>query len=212
MTLWIQPLFGDPFNLPFSPPDPSTPEGWRRIYDSIYDIIPNVKEEEKALHQLRLIHGDSMDLSDVKEGDILRLVVTERMVERWVSESLLSSMNSYQVWHSTMSWFNRKWGDPYETPSVYYRTPLLLHVVLREQATGVRAYQAHSESFGELGGAGPAKKQEWYPTLRKALLAVQTEQRCGEEMTDKTLEHLLHLWGLYHGTHQHLVEQGRLYE
>lgn len=215
MTLWIQPLFGTPYELPFFPPDPSAPEGWRPIYTMLSSLIPWEREEERVLHQLRLIHRGSFDLSDVKEGDHLRLLVTERMVERWVSEYDLSPADgTFHFWHSTMSWYDGRWGDPYETPTVYYRTPLTLHVVLRiEQATGIRTYQTQPDFFPIAYGGGSDKKRprSWYATLRDALRAFQTERANGVEMTDKTLEHLHHLWGLYHGTNQHLVDQGRWY-
>lgn len=208
MTLWIQPLFGDPYALPFSPPDPASPDGWRPVYEALSRRGNAERGEETALHQLCLLHGDTMDLSGVKEGDVLRLVVTERMVERWVSEySLSKEEDTHTIWHSTMCWWDGRWGDPYEKPSISYRTPLTLHVVLRvDHATGLRAYQTQPNLIQV-----HEQEREWYPTLREALRAFQIERDHGAEMTDTTLEHLHRLWSLYHGTYQHLVDQGRWY-
>lgn len=217
MSLWIQPLVGDLMEIPFSPPTSRHQEGWRPIYRFLHDQIPFLKE--KALHQLRLFHQGSMDLSGVKEGDVLHLLITEPMVEKWISEYTISSppnvpIPSYIFHHSTMSWLDARWGDPYEKPILHYRTPLTLHVEMREDiANKCKEYQINPEYFKErYPPLSPSDVPKWYATLRDALRAVQEKKSNGEEMTDKTIEHLVHLWELYHGTNEHLVRQGRYYE
>jgi len=56
-----------------------------------------------------------------------------------------------------------------------------------------------------------------YPTLREACVAFrngmnQESQENQEVCTENTVEHIIHLWELYHGTNQHLADQGRYYD
>lgn len=218
MTLWVKALNGDMVELPFSPPDPQVIGGWRPIYRFLHDTLPFAKDA--ALHQLRLLHEGSMDLSGVKENDLLYLFITDRMTEQWISEYTVSAPPNtsppvYRIHHSTMSWLDARWGDPYEAPAVRYRTPLTIHVVARESVEeGTYEYQTNPEYFKERypPPSPSSSENEWYPTLRDALRHAQTKKRHGEEMTDKTVEHLIHLWELYHGTNEHLIRQGRYYE
>jgi hypothetical protein len=219
MTLWIQPLIGDPLEIPFSPPDATLPGTWSPIYRYLHQVLPFSKEI--ALHQLRLLHNGSFDLSGVKEGDVLHLLVTDPMVEQWISEVVLSHPSSssdplYRFHLSTMSWLDGRWGDPYEKPEIQYRTPLTLRVMRREfVAEGRSDYTVNPDYFRERyppPSRSSSSESEWYPTLREALHAHQQKREKGEEMTDKTIEHLHHLWGLYHGTNEHLVRQGKYYE
>lgn len=214
MTLWILPFIGDPIEIPFSPPDSPLSGAWRPIYHYLYAILPFVKG--KQLHQLRLIHNGSFDLSGVKEGDVLHLLVTEPMVEQWISEYTLSSPSSsnplFYFHHSMITWMDGRWGDPYEHPEIQYRTPLTLHILKRESIVegGRSDYQINPNYFKELYPSSPSPEPEWYPTLSEALRAFQTPK--GEVMTDKTIDHMVHLFELYHGTNEHLARQGRAYE
>jgi hypothetical protein len=214
MSLWVQPLFGEMIEIPFSPPDPPLPEGWRPIYRHLHTTIPFLRE--KALHHLRLFHNHSADLSEVKDGDVLHLLVMDDMAERWVTEYTISdSPSSFPLLHhSTLSWFDGRWGDPHETPSIQYRTPLTAHVIMKEGTiAGGRMFMVNPIYFRErYPPPSPYIDPSWHPTLREALRKTQVIKRNGEEMTDNTVEHLVHLWELYHGTNQHLIDKGRYYE
>lgn len=217
MTLWARTIAGDIIELPFSPSELCVPCGWRPVYRFLHTTLPFAKEA--ALHQLRLLHEGSMELSGVKEGDVLDLVITDKMAEQWISEYTISAPPNttpplYRFHHSTMSWLDGRWGDPYETPEICYRPPITIHVIMRESVKdSMYVYQINPEFFKErYSSSSRPLEQEWYPTLRDALCAIQKRKRHGEEMTDKTIEHLVHLWELYHGSNEHLIRQGRYYE
>lgn len=202
MTLWIQPLFGDPIELPFSPPMIH----WRAVYHYLHlHHFP-----EHRIHQLRLYHDELPDLSGVKEGDVLRLLVSDLMVERWVSEySWVSKEDGAIYYQSTLTWLDACWGDPYEDPLIQYRMPLTLHLIVREKEQD-KTFQVERESSVPSYGV-PSK---WFPSLREACLAFREKlDQLGEEKcAESTIEHVIHLWELYHATNQHRWDQGRYYD
>lgn len=208
MTLWIQPLFGDPFSIPFSPP-----LRWRDVYHYLHHRhVP-----DKRLHQLRLFREDSADLSDTQEGDVLRLLVTEPMVERWVSEYSITSKDTpvYLYHYSTLTWMDARWGDPYQDLSIQYRTPLMLYIVARERES--MEFMIHDSilmaPYGGRRKDPDLGENKWYPSLKEACVAFRETLNQKEEVcTESTIYHILHLWELYHGTNQHLADEGRYYD
>lgn len=210
MTLWIQLLFGDPIPIDVLPPLRS----WRPVYQLLQArLCP-----EKKIHQLRLYDKGSTDLSHVPDGGVLHLIVSEPMVERWVSEFTLPSKvnDTIQFHQSTLAWYDARWGDPYEDKKVQYRTALVIHVLAKERKGECYEFTVNPEYFKELYGNKEHQKDTiWYSTLREACYAYRKElyeKNSEETMTEKTCEHLVHLWELYHGTNQHLVDQGRYYD
>lgn len=201
MTLWIQPLFGDPLPIPFSPPMIH----WR----AVYQYLQSHHFPDSRIHQLRLFRGDSADLSGVEEGDMLRLFVAEPMVERWISEYSIPTPSC--IYHySTLTWLDARWGNPYQDLSIQYRTPLTLHIIAREQNKDMTFNVRHTMSI-----ENSIPERGWYPTLREACMAFRVslrEEEGNEVCTENTVENVVHLWELYHGTNQHLVDQGRYYE
>lgn len=200
MTLWIQPLFGDPISIPFSPPMIH----WRAVYQ--YLQIRHFPD--KRVHQLWLFRGDSLDLSGVEEGETLRLLVTEPMVERWISEySIPTPLFTYH--YSTVTWTDARWGDPYRDLTLQYRTPLILHIVARESPHKVMEFMVSDSMTIDAS----MLDRPWYLTLFEACLAFRISLNKEEEIcTENTAANVAHLWELYHGTNQHLVDQGRYYE
>ena len=208
MTLWIQTLFGNPIEIPFSPPIIR----WRDVYYYLH----HVHFSDKRVHQLRLFRGDSPDLSNVHEGEVLRLLITDLMAERWVSEYSVTSKNGeYRYHHSTITWLDGRWGDPYQDQTIHYRTPLTLHIVVLEKE-GVNTFQVNMNLMAEQYGGrrkdpnqrNPDREIAWYSTLYDACHAfretLNQEVGQGKEVcTESTIDHAIHLWGLYHGT-QHV--------
>lgn len=208
MTLWIQPIFGDLINIPFSYPI----ESWRAVYHYLH-----IRQcPDKKIHQLRLFYNGSSDLSTVQEGSILHLVITEPMVEQWVSEYSLNSKENDNIifHHSTLSWYDARWGDPYEDKKIQYRTSLMIHILVREIKGNPLEFTINPNYFNKLYGNKDKKiNTVWYSSLHKACDEFRNESNGVEEViTEKTCEHLIHLWNLYHGTNQHLVDQGRYYD
>jgi hypothetical protein len=217
MTLWIQPVFGDLFSIPLSPDKNS----WRQIYHYLKDHhYPEIRVD-----QIRLFLDGENDLSRVKEGDILQIVIADRMVERWVSEytdEKTWTTHGVRFHHSTITWYDGRWGDPYEDPTVSYRTSLTLTLIEREirdkEGRITMDYMVNPDYFRDRYGSilqGVEKKEVWYPTLQEACMAFRQEKNEKEKadvFTEKTLEHVIRLWELYHGTNQHLIDQGRYYD
>lgn len=213
MTLWIQLLFGDPIETPFTPPLKS----WRPIYQFLH----NRMYPDKKIHQLRLYYEGSTDLTHVPDGALLHLIVSEPMAERWISECSLHSKENDQItFHqSTLTWYDARWGDPYEDKKVQYRTSLTILILakeVKEEKGEYYEFTMNHEYFREMYGNKESQKKEiWYPTLRQTCYAFRKElyEKNSEEiMTEKTCEHLIHLWEIYHRTNQHLVDQGRYYD
>ena len=206
MPLLIQPLFGDSIIVPFSPPI-----SWREVYS----YLCTHHFQDARLDQLCLYHNESSDLSSVRDGDTLRLFVNERMAERWITEYSTDAKNDgIRFYHSTLSWYDIRWGDPYEYPAVLYRTSLTVHILMREH-DGTRAFMLNPVFFQEQYTTRDKSAGIWYSTLREACYAFRNKWNAteGEEaVTEKTVEHFIHLWELYHGTHKHLVDQGRYYD
>ena len=198
MTLWIQTLFGDPIEIPFSPPI-----HWR----SVYHYLHLRHFPDKRVHQLRLFRGESADLSDVEEGDTLRLLVTDPMVERWVSEySIPAPPCTYH--YSTLTWLDARWGDPYQDLTIQYRTPLTLHMIAKEVDTKITEFIVSDSMTIQAS----TSDRHWSPTLREACFAFRTFLNKEEEIcTENTVENVVYLWELYHGTNHHLA-QGRYYD
>lgn len=213
MTLWIQLIFGDPIETPFTPPLKS----WRPVYQFLHSrLCP-----DKKIHQLRLYYEESTDLTHVPDGALLHLIVSEPMVERWISEYSLPSKTNHpiQFHQSTLAWYDARWGDPYEDKKIQYRTSLTIHIVkkeVKETKGNYCEFTINPEYFREMYGDKESQQNEiWYPTLREACYAFRKdlhEKNSEETMTEKTCEHLIHLWEIYHGTNQHLVDQGRYYD
>jgi hypothetical protein len=210
MTLWIQPLFGDPIEIPFSPPIVH----WRTVYQYLQcRYFP-----DKRVHQLRLFRGESADLSCVEEGEILHLLVTDLMAERWVSEYSITTKDApADTYHySTVTWMDARWGDPYQDPSIQYRTPLMLHIVAREKEDRMDFMVMDSVGMDPYGGRRKdpdLPEHKWCSTLRWACDAFREGLNQEEEVcTESTIEHVCHLWELYHGTNQHVADQGRYYD
>lgn len=190
MTLRIQPLFGDVFSIPFDPPKGS----WKEIYKYLYHNYYS----DKRIHQLRLFHGESTDLSHVQEGDILRLLVTDLMAERWVSEYNVVTPDNITFSHGTLTWLDKEWGNPYENLSIQYRTPLTLHITMRE-SEGRCMFSTNTWYTHERGGRGKEYVgDDWFPTLREACEAF----RVNMNSTASTVENIIHLWDLYHDVNQ----------
>jgi hypothetical protein len=200
MPLWIHPLFGDPIEVSFSLVQ--LPYGWRNVYYHLYYRYYS----DKPVHCLRLFHGESMDLSGVQDGDHLRLLVTDPMAERWVSEYRVGTHRPIHC--SMMTWYDDKWGDPYETPAILYRTPLTAYLFALENSDHM-LFRISPESIPPY-----EEKDRWYPTLREAGQSFREALQCEgiAHCSEKTVEHFIHLWELYHGTLQHHVNQGRYYD
>ncbi len=199
MTLWIHPLFGDPIEISFSLVQ--LPYGWRNVYYYLHYHYYS----DKPVHCLRLFYRDSIDLSAVQDGDHLQLLVTDQMAERWACEYQIGTHRTIHC--SMMTWYDGKWGDPYENRDILYRTSLTAYLFALENADHML--------FRLSSDAVPPEEQEvWYPTLREAGQAFRDAlQRDGiAQCTEKTIEHFIHLWELYHGTQQHLIDKGRYYD
>jgi len=213
MSLCIQPLFGDPFSIPLSPETHS----WR----DIYYYLKNVHYRENKVEQICLFHNGQTDLSEVKDGDLLHILINEPMVERWVSE--YTTDNQWEKYgvrfhHSTLTWYDGRWGDPYENPSVQYRTSLTIHILLRETLKNekiVQEFTINPVYFKELYGRPNQQTETWYPTLYEACHSFRkewNEKQKEDSFTERTADHLIRLWELYHGSNQHLIDQGRYYD
>lgn len=220
MTLWIQPLFGDAFSIPFSPTS-------KRWWKDVYFYLHHQYHSDKKMEQLRLFHNESADLSNVNEGDLLHLFVTDRIAERWISEYTVDrdwKEHGVQYHHSTLAWYDGRWGDPYENPSVRYRTSLTLHILVKERKSmdeskeNTLEFLINPVYFKEsyvLPSKIKTTTQHWLPRLRDACNAFREEWNAEEHadsFTEKTAEHIILLWELYHGTNQHLVDNGRYYD
>ena len=191
MPLWIHPLFGDVIEVPFSLVQ--LPYGWRNVYYHLHYQFYS----DKPIHCLRLFHGDSTDLSTVQDGDHLRLFITDQMAERWVSEYQVGT--HHPIHCSMMTWYDGKWGDPYETPAILNRTALTAYLFTLEN-TGHKRFLISLDSLPPYG-------EVWYPTLQEAGQAFRDVlHREGiVYCTEKTVEHFIHLWILYHGTKSYRV-------
>lgn len=212
MTLWVQPIFGDLIEVPFSPPTPLM--SWRPIYQFLH-----AKQcPDRKLHELRLFHNGSPDLSTVSDGELLHLVVTEPIAERWKAEHSVTQKehDSILFHHSTLSWYDARWGDPYNDPKVQYRTSLTIYIVVREIKDISMDFTINPEYFHELYGNKEKKRDMvWYSSLREACYAFRKElhdSHSEEVMTERTCEHLIQLWNVYHGSNQHLIDNGRYYD
>lgn len=200
MPLWIYPLFGDPIEVPFSLVH--LPYGWRNVYHHLHFKYYS----DKPVHCLRLFHGESTDLSGVQDGDYLRLFVTDRMAEQWVSE--YRTVKHRPIYCSMMTWYDSQWGDPYENPKILYRTPLTAYLFALEN-TDHMLFRMSPDAL-----TSSNEQDVWYSTLHEAGQAFRTAvQQSGRAVcSEKTVDHFIHLWMLYNGTSQHLVHQGRWYD
>lgn len=207
MPLWIQPIFGNLIEIPFSPPIDS----WRSIYNYLHFRYFS----DKKLHQLHLFHNNSSDLSNVSDGEILHLIVSDLMVERWISEcSIHSKQNdNIQYHHSTLSWCDARWGNPYEDLTIQYRTQNICYIIVKEIKDCPTQFRMTLEYIHRYDNEDTQSDILWYTTLREACYEFRKILNMSQEiMTEKTCDNIIHLWDLYHGTNQHLFDQGRCYD
>ena len=211
MTLWIKPLFGDMFSISFLLPITSLHNLYRHIQDHHY---PDIK-----LHQIHLFHNENMDLSEIKDGDVLHLFISEPYAERWVSDFTTSSSDRYIFKNSCIMWYDGRWGDPYEDPSVLKRTSLTLHIHTREDIqendpSKKIQFTLNHNFFKEL--YPPSKEVTiWYSTLEEACQTYRenwNKKQNADSFTETTMKHIIHLWKLYYNTNYHLIEKGRYYD
>lgn len=211
MTLWIQPLFGDMIPILYSTPIENLHLFYRFIHTHFY---PDLK-----LHQLHIYHNNSLDLSQVKDDDILRIFITEPYAENWVSDYSNTNDSQYNFKHSCITWYDGRWGNPYEDPSVLNRTSLTLHIHVKEDTqdnvpSKKRQFTINHNFFKQLY---PSSKEEtiWYPTLEEACHHYRQDwnmKQNADSFTELTMKHIIHLWNLYHDTNYHLIEKGRYYD
>ena len=217
MTLLIRPVFGDSFSIPLSP-EKNT---WRQIYH----YLKNHHYPDIRVDQIRLFHDDHDDLSNVKDGDLLNILITDRMMERWVYEYTNNTSwkdHGIRFHHSMITWYDGRWGDPYDNPTISYRTSITLTLIEREKRKSddqiIYDYMVNPDYFRERYGNlshESTRKDTWYSTIREACIAFRQEKNEKEKadvFTEKTLEHVIRLWELYHGTDEHLIQQSRYYD
>lgn len=210
MTLWIKLLSGDLFSIPFSPPIISSQKLYQYLHSHYY---PNI-----TLYQIHLFHNGNTDLSKVKEEDILDLFISEPYAEKWVTD-FSKNQENYRFHQSGITWYDGRWGDPYEDPSVLKRTSLTTYIHVRENTleedeTKRRHYTINHNFFKELY---PPSQEEaiWHSTLEEAFEHYRehwNKKQNGDSFTELTMKHMIHLWNLYHGTNYHLIEKGRYYD
>lgn len=214
MPLWIQPLFGDPFSIPLSP-----------VTDTWKDICSYLKRAHYPdchLHQITLLYHGGFDLSSVKDEDTVHILINDRMAERWVSEWVDDKeweKHGVRFHHSTLTWYDGRWGDPYEDSTIQYRTPNTIRLVLREIQRGDKSvtcdFTVDPVFFKERYGPHRTPDEIYYPSLRDACYAYRkqkNEKENADVVTEQTIENVIRLWEFYHGTNQHLIDQGRYYD
>lgn len=212
MTLWIKPLFGDMLPISYSIPIQNLHNFYRCIHMKYYS--------ELKLHQIHIYHNDSLDLSEVKDEDILYIYISEPYAEKWISDWSKSSPDDQYIHkNSCITWYDGRWGDPYEDPSVLNRTSLTLHIHVIEDTqekdpSKKRKFSLNHTFFKTLY---PPSNEEtiWYPTLEEAChyyREVWNTKQQADSFTEVTMKHIIHLWNLYHDTNYHLIENGRYYD
>ena len=214
MPLWIQPLFGEAFMIPLSPPTDS----WKNI---VSHLKKNYYPDQNVL-QIVLLHNGETDLSEVKDGDTVHILINDHMAERWVSEWVDNARwEQYGVrfHNSTLSWYDGRWGDPYEDPTILYRTSYTIRIVLRERQmpdkSMVSDFTIDPVYFKERYGPHQTPDETFYPSLREACDAFRikkNETEGADVFTEQTAENIVRLWEYYHGSNQHLIDQGRYYD
>jgi hypothetical protein len=210
MTLWIKPLFGDMFSISISLPITSLHNIYRCIQSHHYSDI--------KIHQLHLFHNESMDLSQVKEGDVLDIFISEPYAEKWVSE-FDKKQEHYLFHNSCITWYDGRWGDPYEDPSILNRTSLTLHIHVRENTLEPEDERKKvftlSQSFFKERYPPSNDEMGWYSTLEEACHHYRenwNKKHNANSFTELTMEHVIRLWNIYHGTNYHLWEKGLYYD
>jgi hypothetical protein len=211
MVLWLKPLFGDMIPISYSTPIQNIHIFYRFIQTKYY---PEIK-----LHQLHISHNESLDLSQVKENDILNIFIDEPYAEKWITDYSFTQSSKYTFKHSCLTWYDGRWGDPYEDPSVLNRTSLTLHIHLREDTEELDPSKKtqFTLNYNFFKQMYPSSKEEtkWFFTLEEACQYYRDDwntKQNADSFTEKTMKHIIHLWNLYHDTNYHLIEKGRYYD
>jgi len=183
---------------------------------NFYHCVHMKYYSELKLHQIHIYHNDhnDLDLSEVKDEDILYIYISEPYAEKWISDwSKSSPDNEYIHKNSCITWYDGRWGDPYENPSILNRTSLTLHINVIEYNSS-KKFSLQHVFFKTLY---PPSDEEtiWYPTLEEACQKYRdawNNKEQADSFTEITMKHVIHLWNLYHDTNYHLIENGRYYD
>ena len=131
MSLFIKPLLGEMFSIFFSIPIVSIYELYRYIQLNHY---PNVK-----LRQITIFHNENIDLSQVKEGCILDIFISDSYDEKWISNFYIGNKeeNRYIFQNSCIGWYDEIWKDPCEDPPVLNSDSLKIYILMKEDTLEV---------------------------------------------------------------------------
>jgi len=220
MTLWIQPLFGEVFSIPFSPSDKSFTihNLYRYLHLHYYNDFlmhqiqlynmkkEEEKEEEKEYYNYNILYENNF--LELKEGDILHIFISEPFVEKWVSEYENLSDQNYIYQNSCITWYDGLWGNPYENPSITIRPANMIYIQAKKCKDKPTFIQFIITNFSE---SNPL----WYSTLEEACHAFREKWNkisAANSFTENTMIHIISLWKLYQGTNYHLIEKSRYYD
>lgn len=169
ITVYIKTLSGEVIPISFEPKDRNV-----HLIFKVQTFFP-----EYPVERILLYHNDFIDISNVKDGDILLLFICQPYEESWSSLSIKNpDYNTYIVnWYNSENYFYNK-----EKKSSIY---LYIDV---DKNNNFRVYVSNNEYL-----------LLWFPDLKQALFNFQKEYNSRIKhtlFTDDKLIHSYHLWNL----------------
>lgn len=170
ITVYIKTLFGDIIPITFEPKE-------RNIH-LMFKVQSFFKEY--PVERILLYYNDFIDISNVKDGDILYLFICEPYTENWSSISFSNADYTTYI----VNWYGLT--DENYFYDMQKKTSIALYVDINSDKFRVSASKNNY-------------LLEWFPDLREALLDFQkkynnTTKHCF--FSDDKLIHIYHLWNL----------------
>lgn len=169
ITVYIKTLSGDIIPISFQP-------NGRNIHllFKVQSLFP-----EYPVERIILYHNEFIDISNVTDGDILYLFITEPYNESWSSFSIINQEKKTYI----INWYNTSKNDIY-----FYN---------KERKTSISLYiNIDNNNFSV---SVDNTTNFWFPDLHTALLNFQTNYNTllkHAVFTDDKLIHSYHLWNL----------------
>ena len=171
ITVYIKTLFGDIIPITFEPKERNI-----HLLFKVQSFFP-----EYTVERILLYYNDFIDISNVKDGDILYLFICEPYTESWSS---LSFSNSDYTTH-IVNWYGLIEDNYFY--DIQKKTSIALYIDINNNNN----YRVSVSKDMHL--------LEWFPDLRQALLDFQQKYNSTIKhsvFSDDKLIHIYHLWNL----------------
>lgn len=197
MSLYIKTLSGDIFPISVSLPITSTLDFYRYLHENYYP--------ETRLYQIKVFHNEGDDLSKVKEGDTLCIIISDPYREKIIS---ICKREKYQQ-------MLIEWQDPsLDDDSILCNRYCHMYTLM------INAYYLHSHQSGAFidtlssySSFSINNCDKRYPTLSEALDSYREKinhKYSKDVFTQSISQNILNLWNIYHNSLYYIAEDRRI--